>query len=1149
MTRKPAFWIALTILGLAGAVLAFRLFPVALPILSVDIEMDREEALTEARALADANRWEPGDYRQAASFGNLNQSFQTYMELEGGGLEELNRLVRDGILTLYAWRVRHFSPGSVEEAEIRFTPLGHPYGFRLTLSEDTPGDHLSEQEARERAIREATEAWGMEPELYELLESSQEEKPGGRLDHTFVFQRSDVAMGEARVRLRLGLAGSQLVEVIPFLHVPEAFERRYQDTRNANESISLAGTIAFLLLFLVLGGGIGGVHLLKERLLSWKIPLVWGGLVAGLMALGSVNSLPLAWMTYDTAQPPHVFVGTLVVTACLVFLGGAVFLALTFMVGEGLMRLGFPDQIQLWRSWAPGVANSAPVLGRTAAPYLLVGIELAFVVVFYLLTSRLAGWWSPAGALAEPDLLATHFPWLTAVSTSLFAAFSEEAVFRAIPIGAAALMGRRYGRPGLWIWGTVVLQALVFGASHANYPQQPAYARVVEIFPVYLAWGIVCAYFGLIPSIIGHFIYDLALFSLPLFAADTPGIWFDRGLLIAFGAVPLAVVFVARLRAGAKATAPDWALNRNWKPPPRRFEEGAPDGEPISPREGTVGRPERPGAGAVASSTPTGGPTEQVEALAGHRTLSFPSAMGLGIATVAALAIWVTGLEPGTTPRLSITRPEAEALARSALAENGLELDSDWVPLLSVTSNRGPSHLFVLRNGSEEEYRTLLGGFLSAPDWRVRFVNFEVPPEQRAESFTVTSPGASGAPSVRHELPEGRPGETLTEEEARTLALSALESRLAIRPDAVREISAQESALPERTDWTFTYSALRGYPLAEGEGRLEVRIAGDELTGVDRYVHIPEDWEREWRADLSRKNLTLMPLGGILLLAGLGALIYGVVLWARGTLRVRPLRTLTIVMGSILLITAANGWPNTLNSFNTQLSYGNQVGIILVGVILGSGVASMAVGIFGALGHTLTRGGRSAVKGSAVVGLALGITYVGASGLLSRFGPEGLPSWPNYVGAVSFLPWLSAALDPLIGILGSTSLALLVLGALERSWGTRWFWAGIALVCLIGLILAPDPFGASRLQWMAGAGVIGISIVGFWVLCRAWGWALAPGVMAAPAFLRLVETTLQRPFPGHTPGAALGMLAAVVVVIIWARALEARGGEPAPLAA
>ena len=78
-------------------------------------------------------------------------------------------------------------------------------------------------------------------------------------------------------------------------------------------------------------------------------------------------------------------------------------------------------------------------------------------------------------------MLAAYFPWLSSIAISLQAGFWEECLFRAIPTAGAALLGQRYGRSRLWIAGAFLLQMIIFGAAHANYPAQPAYARVVEL--------------------------------------------------------------------------------------------------------------------------------------------------------------------------------------------------------------------------------------------------------------------------------------------------------------------------------------------------------------------------------------------------------------------------------------------------------------------------------------------------------------------------------------------------------------------------------------------------------------------------------------------------------------------------------------------
>lgn len=97
--------------------------------------------------------------------------------------------------------------------------------------------------------------------------------------------------------------------------------------------------------------------------------------------------------------------------------------AMTFMAAETMTRRAFPDHIQLWRCWSPGVANSPVIAGFTIIGYLLLGIFFAYEVALYVIAHNMLGWWSPSGALGDPDVLANYFPWLTAIALSLQAGF------------------------------------------------------------------------------------------------------------------------------------------------------------------------------------------------------------------------------------------------------------------------------------------------------------------------------------------------------------------------------------------------------------------------------------------------------------------------------------------------------------------------------------------------------------------------------------------------------------------------------------------------------------------------------------------------------------------------------------------------------
>ena len=144
-------------------------------------------------------------------------------------------------------------------------------------------------------------------------------------------------------------------------------------------------------------------------------------------------------------------------------------------------------------------------------------------MLLYFYATRLFGWWAPSDALIHPDVLASYFPWLSAIANSLQAGFWEESLFRAVPIAGAALIGDRFGKRNLFIVIAFVVQAIVFGAGHAPYPTQPSYSRPVELILPSIGFGLLYLCFGLLPGIILHYTFDVVWFALPLFVSTARG--------------------------------------------------------------------------------------------------------------------------------------------------------------------------------------------------------------------------------------------------------------------------------------------------------------------------------------------------------------------------------------------------------------------------------------------------------------------------------------------------------------------------------------------------------------------------------------------------------------------------------------------------
>ena len=310
----------------------------------------------------------------------------------------------------------------------------------------------------------------MDLSKFALVEPGQERRPSGRVDHTFTYERTDETLKEGRYRLRLVVSGDRLTEVTHFIKIPEAFTRRYASMRSANDIIGIGSTVGLALLYVIGGIGVGMFFMMRKRYVLWKHAAIWGVAVGGLQTLATLNEFPLIWMSYDTAIPRSTFLAQQIAFLGAGFVGFSVFFGLSFMAAETLSRPAFPHHPQLWRVWAKEPGASIQILGRTVSGYLLVSVFFAYDVLLYLVMTKVFGWWSPAEALIHPDVLATYVPWLSAIANSFQAGFWEEALFRAVPIAGAALIGERVGQRKLFIVLGFIVQAIIFGAGHAPYP-------------------------------------------------------------------------------------------------------------------------------------------------------------------------------------------------------------------------------------------------------------------------------------------------------------------------------------------------------------------------------------------------------------------------------------------------------------------------------------------------------------------------------------------------------------------------------------------------------------------------------------------------------------------------------------------------------
>ena len=294
MTRRPGFWVAYALVSAIALGVAWRLFPLAIPLVNLDITMSRGAAIAQAEALAAQLKLAPDGAQSAVRFSH-DGATQNYVELEGGGKAAFGALVKGDLYAPFWWEVRIFKPGEVNEATIRFRPDGASNGFVRRLPEAYVRDEATKalDPAAARALGEerAKADWNLDLAPYALLEQSQQTRPAGRVDHTFVYERAET-LGDARIRLRLTVAGDELVEIAPYVHVPESFERRFRELRSANDTIAGIAGMSAGLLYGIGGCVLGVLWLARKHWLAVRPALRAGLVVGGLMALVTLAGSP-----------------------------------------------------------------------------------------------------------------------------------------------------------------------------------------------------------------------------------------------------------------------------------------------------------------------------------------------------------------------------------------------------------------------------------------------------------------------------------------------------------------------------------------------------------------------------------------------------------------------------------------------------------------------------------------------------------------------------------------------------------------------------------------------------------------------------------------------------------------------------------------
>ena len=879
--------------ALLGAFVAYRYFFRAFPEAAVHFKVTRSAAVDLARSFASGQGFPLQGYQSSVVF-NVDDDTKTYLEREVG-LEQANRLMSSDVSVWY-WQVRFFRPGQREEIRARVDPKGGIVGYEHILEEAAPGARLERADAMEKAQQFLTQTLHVDLANYAFLpdEANAVTRPN-RTDWTFTWERQGFRVKEAPYRLQVAIQGDQPGAYLEFLKVPEDWLRSYARLRSSNNFIE---TLALIPYAVLIGAALSVLIMLARRgLVRWKSVLALGFFITALYFAMQLNQWPLVRAGYNTNNSYASFVASEFVRALVESLSVALLVLIAFAPGEPLYRADQPDQLRLGSAFTFAGLRTRQFFCSGFIGLCLAAAHIGYVVAFYVVGRRL-GVWAPQD-LQYSDTLSTAFPWIYPLTIGIYAATSEEFLFRMFSI-------RFLKRVTRWRILAVVLPAFAWGFLHSNYPQEPPYIRGIEVGTIGIVAGWVMLRWGILATLIWHYTVDAFLTSLSLMRSQDVYARISGGLVGFAAAIPVLIAGALYLRHGSFADETA-LLNR---------------AEPLVEHPTIAEEP------ATAEQLPV-----SYEALTPRAMILLAAAGILGFAS-----LWVIKTRTiGDFVRFPLDSREAALRADEVLRQQG-QMPASYRRAVTIQYTFDPLvNEYLRRTIGIEAVNRLYREEVPTAFWTVRYFR----DLQKEEYFIVLRPDGT-LHSVHHTLAEATSGANLAEDQAQARAEDFLREAKKIDLGQWKLVEAQSKKLPARTDHTFIWEKVRPLdPASSGAETAHVRISlvvqGEEVSGFRIFVHLPEDWVRRQNAATLANTLQLVLL--VSLVGGLALAMLIIFLRSLKTPLVAALPWRRIALWSLVVLAASlvrfvTLLPQYMLTYRTDQPFATFIGTLLIGQTL-----------------------------------------------------------------------------------------------------------------------------------------------------------------------------------------------------------------------
>ena len=306
----------------------------------------RAEAIEKAEDIRRQLGLELEDYQRTTSFSSSFGSSHFTHLIRNVDLARADTLAAEHTSS-WRWRVRWFKPLEKEELTISIDGNGDFCRISHYVPENREGAELSTEEAQKIAevfLSEYLQRDVTDTAIYKRLEA-RSQKRENRMDHSFVWERTDIKVEEGEFRIIASVQGDQIGQTNAYYKAPEEFLRKLRE-RTAKSTIgSTISTIAIIATAML--AIIFFLRAYRDGHVNWRLPVCVGILSGACFVLERLNNLPTFYRGYNTSDALSTFLGDEIIGLVIGLVTAAIMVFLLSAFGDTMYRRERPQEMQI----------------------------------------------------------------------------------------------------------------------------------------------------------------------------------------------------------------------------------------------------------------------------------------------------------------------------------------------------------------------------------------------------------------------------------------------------------------------------------------------------------------------------------------------------------------------------------------------------------------------------------------------------------------------------------------------------------------------------------------------------------------------------------------------------------------------------------